>query len=80
MSRNAFGLGQADVTCEDGMQGKVFYTYQDPYTGTAVGQGVTSDGRSIRIWSGNNVLAFLRGDTGHRVAMLPCDSGAIPMS
>ncbi len=39
MSRNAFGLGQADVMCEDGRKGRVFYTYQDEYTGTAVGQG-----------------------------------------
>ena len=39
MSRNAFGLGQADVMCEYGRKGRVFYTYQDEYTGTAVGAG-----------------------------------------
>lgn len=80
MSRNSFGLGQAQVTCDDGMTGTVLYTYQDSFTGTAIGQGLTSDGQSIRIWSGNNVLAYLRGDTGNRVAMLPCDAGAIPIS
>ena len=44
MSRNAFGLGQADVMCEDGRKGRVFYTYQDEYTGTAVGQGAMHSG------------------------------------
>ncbi|KJZ19559.1 hypothetical protein [Loktanella sp. S4079] len=80
VSRNAFGLGEADVSCDDGMTGKVLYTYQDPYTGTAVGRGLTSDGRPIQIWSGNNVLRYLREDTGKPVAMLPCAAGAIPMS
>jgi hypothetical protein len=32
------------------------------------------------MWSGNNVLAYLRGDTGERIAMLPCDGGDIPIS
>ena len=44
MSRNAFGLGQADVMCEYGRKGRVFYTYQDEYTGTAVGQGAMHSG------------------------------------
>jgi len=29
MSRNAFGLGQGDITCENEQKGRVFYTYQD---------------------------------------------------
>ena len=56
MSRNAFGLGQADVMCEGGRKGRVFYTYQDEYTGTAVGQGAMHSGEKIAIWSGTNVL------------------------
>lgn len=44
MSRNAFGLGQADGMCEYGRKGRVFYTYQDEYTGTAVGQGAMHSG------------------------------------
>ena len=79
MSRNAFGLGQADVMCEDGRKGRVFYTYQDEYTGTAVGQGAMHSGEKIKIWSGTNVLEFFRGDTGERIAYLPCDGGAILM-
>ena len=79
MSRNAFGLGQADVMCEDGRKGRVFYTYQDEYTGTAVGQGAMHSGEKIKIWSGTNVLEYLRGDTGERIAYLPCDGGSILM-
>ena len=79
MSRNAFGLGQADVMCGDGRKGRVFYTYQDEYTGTAVGQGAMHSGEKIKIWSGTNVLEYLRGDTGERIAYLPCDGGAILM-
>ena len=79
MSCNAFGLGQADVMCEDGSKGRVFYTYQDEYTGIAVGQGALHSGGKIKIWSGKNVLEYLRGDTGGHIAYLPCDGGAILM-
>ncbi len=79
MSRNAFGLGQADVMCEDGRKGRVFYTYQDEYTGTAVGQGAMHSGAKIKIWSGTNVLEYLRGDTRERIAYLPYDGGSILM-
>ncbi|OUD09020.1 hypothetical protein BVC71_09915 [Marivivens niveibacter] len=80
MSQNWMGLGQADVTCENGNKGRVYYTYQDPYTGTAVGRGSMADGTPIRIWSGTHVLEYLRGDTGERIAYLPCAGGDIPIS
>ena len=79
MSRNAFGLGQGDIICENGQKGRVFYTYQDESKGTAVGQGAMYSGERIKIWSGTNVLVYLRGDTGELVAYLPCDGGAILM-
>ena len=79
MARNAFGLGQAYVMCEVGRKGRVFYTYQDEYTGTAVGQGAMHSGEKIKIWSGTNVLEYLRGDTGERNAYLPCDGGSVLM-
>ena len=50
MSRNAF-VRQADIMCEYGRNGRVFYTYQDEYTGTAVGQGAMHAGEKIKIWS-----------------------------
>ena len=79
MSRNAFGLGLGDITCENGQKGRVFYTYQDESTGTAVGQGAMYSGERIKIWSGTNVLEYLRGDTGELIAYLPCDGCAILM-
>lgn len=79
-ARNFLGLGQADVTCADGQRGRVFYTYQDEFTGTALGQGQMTDGRTIRMWSGTNVLGFLKGQTGAPVATLPCTPSGIPMS
>ena len=60
-------------------KGRVFYTYQDEYTCTAVGQGAIHSGAKIKIWSGTNVLEYLRGDTGERIAYLPCDGGSILM-
>src|SRR6056300_517622 len=83
----AFGRGEGTFSgttsmglmCEDGRKGRVFYTYQDEYTGTAVGQGAMHSGAKIKIWSGTNVLEYLRGDTGERIAYLPCDGGSILM-
>ncbi len=80
VSRNLFGVGEAHITCEDGQKGTVFYTYQDAYTGTALGQGVMLNGDAIRIWSGNNVLEYLKAQTGERIALLPCSGGDIPIS
>ena len=79
VSRNFFGLGQAEVTCENGQTGRVLYTYQDEHTGTAVGQGSMHSGEKIKIWSGTNVLEYLRGDTGELIAYLPCSGGPILM-
>ena len=80
VSRNAVGIGQAEISCDDGRRGQAFYTYQDSYTGTAIGRGILNTGEGIKLWSGNNVLTYLRGDTGVRTAMLPCRGGDIPMS
>ena len=49
MSRNAFGSGQGDITCENGQKGRVFYTYQEEATGTTVGQGALYSGERIKI-------------------------------
>ena len=43
----------------------------------AVGQGAMHSGEKIKIWSDTNVLEHLRGDTGERIAYLPCDGGHI---
>ena len=62
---------------EGGRKGRLFNTYHDEYIGTAVGQGAMHSVEKIKICSGTNVLEYLRGDTGEKIAYLPCDGGAI---
>ena len=42
-------------------------------------EGAMHSGEKIKIWSGINVLEYLRGHTGEHIAYLPCDGGAILM-
>ncbi len=60
-SRNLLGFGQADVICADGRSARVFFTYQDERTGTAVGRGVTSAREQVKSWSGRHIRRFLAG-------------------
>lgn len=80
MSKNFFGLGQADVTCSNGLSARVFFTYQDGVTGTTTGTGLTTDMRRIRAWSGHNIRQFLRNDTGQIEPHLMCGNAEIPIS
>lgn len=80
-SRNAVGLGQAMVQCDDGMRVTVLYTYQDEYTGTAIGRGVSNRGEIVRAWSGLNVLDYLRDpESASPEVSLPCGPVDIPIS
>ena len=78
-ARNAFGLGQADATCDDDMRVTVLYTYQEEYTGTAIGRGVSNRGEPVKAWSGLNVLDYLRREAGRDVVVLPCGPVDIPI-
>ncbi len=80
VSRNVLGLGQAEIRCENGLTGTVFFTYQDSLTGTATGRGMTNRGQMIRVWSGNNIRAFLSHETGRPDARLMCGEREIPIS
>lgn len=80
VSRNAFGLGQADVTCSDGMTVTVYYYYQDPYTGTATGRGLASTGQVVQSWSGDHVLSYFANGKPLASARLRCGSHDIPIS
>lgn len=79
VSENAFGVGQADATCDDGFEVRVFFYYQEPYTGTTLGRGIGNDGRIVQSWSGLNVLDYL-DDGGSVGATLPCGAVPIPVS
>ncbi|KMW58223.1 hypothetical protein AIOL_003194 [Candidatus Rhodobacter oscarellae] len=78
-SRGLFGTGFSNLECKDGTTAQVLYTIQDNDTGTVIGHGKDSAGRQIQVWTGLNVLEFLRSDlTG--APELPCTQGAIPIS
>ena len=79
-SRNAMGLGQADVVCDDGAAIRVIYFYQDEYSGTAIGRGESDRGDLVQSWSGEHVLDYFRnGDPGAE-AVLKCGALEIPIS
>lgn len=71
ISRNRLGVGQADVSCDDGMAVRVFFTYQEHYTGTTIGRGLSNTGAFVKAWSGLHVLDYLEEETG-KVNTLPC--------
>jgi hypothetical protein len=79
-SRNAMGLGQADVVCDDGAAIRVLYFYQDEYTGTAIGRGTSDTGDLVQSWSGEHVLDYLRGGSPTAEAVLKCGALEIPVS
>ena len=77
------GLGQAEVTCDNGVEVTVFYYIQDNYTGTVLGNGLTNRGEMVRAWSGEKVLEYLRDPDrpeGENQVFLPCGSEPIPIS
>lgn len=66
--------------CSDGTAGRVRYVAQDSITGTGIAAGATGDGRAVRAWTGENVLAFLREEAGGPEALLPCVPEGILMT
>ena len=81
VEQNLVGLGQADVECDDGMTTTVLYTYQDAYTGTAIGHGRTNNDELVEVWSGQNVLAYFQNeDRDNPVITLHCGLTSIPLS
>lgn len=73
------GTGIAGMTCSDGTSVDVLYYSQDNITGTAIGSGMDNKGRSVQVWTGENVLEFLTDDFASGPA-LPCIQGDIPIS
>jgi hypothetical protein len=80
VSRNSLGLGQADVVCDDGMSVSAIYYYQDEYTGTALGRGLSNQDEVVQSWSGDHVLDYFRDGSPTREAALKCGSYDIPIS
>lgn len=78
--RGFFGFGQGHVECEDGTKVDLLYTYQDRWTGTVTGRGMTNDGQQVQVWSGENILAYFDRQSGVKPGTLPCDSGVLYIS
>lgn len=74
----AFGTGRSVVSCTDGSRGHVLYYIEHNETGTVEGSGLDTKGRKLRVWTGLNVLEFLKGKDG--VPRLNCGTTAIPIS
>lgn len=79
-ARNVMGLGQADVACDDGMTVRVIYFYQDEWTGTAIGRGISATGEVVKSWSGTHVLDYFRNGAPVGEARLRCGEQDIPIS
>jgi len=78
--RNAFGAGQVYMECDDGMLVLIYFTSQESETGTATGQGVTSDNRKIQGWSGRYVEAFFKQFNGWPEGYMVCGGTDVPLS
>lgn len=78
-SNGPFGTGIATMSCNDGKGLDVVYYNQDNITGTVIGRGVDTSGRTVQVWTGENVLQFLT-PLGAFGAALPCIQGEIPIS
>ncbi len=57
--RGIFGMGRSDIFCDDGLRVRIWYSYLDGRTGTAIGTGRSNTGERIRAWAGANVLDYL---------------------
>jgi hypothetical protein len=76
--RNFMGIGRSDLNCDDGREARVYYTYRDRRTGTATGSGRSNFGESIKVWAGEEVLAYLAADGAP--PLLPCRGGDVPLN
>ncbi|HAV08832.1 MAG TPA: hypothetical protein DCX13_08150 [Rhodobacteraceae bacterium] len=74
----AFGTGRWAVSCSDGSSGQVIYYIEHNETGTVEGRGLDTKGRALHVWTGLNVLEFLKDATG--IPRLKCGPTDIPIS
>lgn len=80
VARNFLGVGQANISCDDGTHGIAYFTYQDPETGTATGHGLMSNGAKLTVWSGQNIRQFLADTSGTVNDNLICGEVVVPIS
>ncbi len=76
---NASGAGKFDLTCTNGTYMQVYYTENDPATKTAIGQGISMDGRFVQGWSGKDVETFFTDPLSSQRGTLICGSNEVPL-
>jgi hypothetical protein len=74
------GLGEATIECDNDLTGAIYFTYQDPETGTAIGIGRLSNGGTVQMWSGHNIRQFLKNESGEVNPRLMCAEVEVPIS
>lgn len=72
VARNSFGAGQADFECTNGEKGRVLYTLQDDYTGTAIGSGKTENKIPLQMWSGKHLIEYFSSKDSEGRPILSC--------
>ncbi len=76
-TEHADGRGYARLKCAGGFRFYLTFYDQDPQTGTTISAGSDSEGRTIRAWSGKNVLHFLAA--GEDMPSLKCGNRMVPL-
>ena len=74
------GIGLAEFACDDGRSGMSAFTWFEPETGTAVGQGNFADGSLARFWSGNNLARYFREIDPAEVGRMACQPADMLLS
>lgn len=79
-NNNGDGAGQADMVCNDGMTAVVYYTLQDSYTGTGIGEGTSNTRQTIQSWTGEHVIEFFQRKSPGATALMQCGAHDILIS
>lgn len=73
------GAGKFNLTCTNGTYMQVYYTNSDPVTKTAIGHGISMDGRFVEGWSGKNVGTYFSDVEASQTGSLICGSNKVPL-
>lgn len=78
---NVFGIAISDIFCDNGEGGRLYFFAQDSLTGTGIGRGHSNKGRSVKMWSGNNLKQFFRNRNPQaEFPTLHCGPATVPIS
>ncbi|EBA17558.1 hypothetical protein RSK20926_07467 [Roseobacter sp. SK209-2-6] len=70
--RTLIGTGKAELTCSDGLEAKISYSYFHKGSGTVLGKARLSDGARMSFWAGHRILPYVLHRERHRTEMIDC--------